>query len=110
MPLRLNTRAKETPPVCDLQFQSKHISNSLSTYPLCRVVHMYAVMYIPAVPYTPSNAAYIAKQKESFLKGIPPPDYPFTGSEAGFNGTGTAEDIVVPFGRKAMGFEVEVAA
>lgn len=67
-------------------------------------------MYIPAVPYTPSNAAYIAKQKESFLQGVPPPDYPFTGSEAAFKGTGKVEDIVGTVGRKAMGFEVEVAA
>ena len=109
MRLRLNIRAKETPPVCDLQFPSRRISNSLSISFNPRTP-CFIVMYIPAVPYTPSNAAYIAKQKESFLKGIPPPDYPFTGSEAGFNGTGTAEDIVVPFGRKAMGFEVEVAA
>ncbi|KAI0084900.1 DUF1479-domain-containing protein [Irpex rosettiformis] len=68
-----------------------------------------SVLYIPAVPHTPSNAAYIAKQKESFLQGIPPPDYPFTGSEAGFKGVGTIQDIL-PFGRTAMGFDVEVAA
>jgi len=69
-----------------------------------------SVMYIPAVPYTPSNAAYIAKQKESFLQGVPPPDYPFTGSESGFTGVGTVEDIDNLIGRKAMGFAVEMAA
>ncbi|KAF5387485.1 hypothetical protein D9757_006555 [Collybiopsis confluens] len=35
-----------------------------------------AVMYIPAVPTTPNNKAYIEKQKDSFLKSVSPPDFP----------------------------------
>ena len=27
-------------------------------------------MYIPAVPNTPANAAYVARQREAFLRGI----------------------------------------
>lgn len=65
------------------------------------------MMYISAVPYTPQNAAYIAKQKESFLQGTAPPDYPQTGSEAQFAGTGTLEDITGAAGRRAMGFVIE---
>ena len=67
-------------------------------------------MYIPAVPYTPSNAAYVARQKESFLQGIPPPDFPKWQGETGFAGIGTPEDIAHPLGKKAMGFAVEAAA
>ena len=66
-------------------------------------------MYIPAVPYTSQNAAYIEKQKNSFLKGVPPPDFPAWQGEKGFVGVASAEDIVSPIGRKAMGFAVEVA-
>lgn len=68
-------------------------------------------MYIPAVPKTPANAAYIEKQKDAFLKAIPPSDYPNTGSELKFEGCGTLNDIDNALGRKAMGFaEVAVAA
>ena len=61
-------------------------------------------MYIPAVPHTPFNAAYIEKQKAAFLKGAPPPDYPQDGGEEGFVGAGKVEEIVSPVGLKAMGF------
>ena len=63
-------------------------------------------MYISAVPHTPQNATYIAKQKEYFLKGIAPPDYPPT-EEAAFTGTGKFEDIGSVQGRRAMGFAAE---
>ncbi|CAL1716090.1 unnamed protein product [Somion occarium] len=68
-----------------------------------------SVMYIPAVPYTPQNAAYIARQKESFLQGVPPPDFPVYKSETGFVGIGKPEDIENPIAKKAMGFQIEVA-
>ncbi|CAE7087068.1 unnamed protein product [Rhizoctonia solani] len=35
-----------------------------------------AVMYIPAVPATTANAAYVARQRDKFLAGMPPPDFP----------------------------------
>ena len=66
-------------------------------------------MYIPAVPYTSQNAAYIEKQKDSFLRGVPPPDFPAWKGEKEFVGVGTTEDIASPIGKKAMGFTVEVA-
>ncbi|KAJ3490842.1 hypothetical protein NLI96_g1126 [Meripilus lineatus] len=67
------------------------------------------VMYIPAVPYTSQNAAYVERQKDSFLKGVPPPDFPAWKGEHGFTGVGTTEDITSPIGKKAMGLAVEVA-
>ncbi len=33
-------------------------------------------MYIPATPLTLANGKYIATQREHFLRGIPPPDFP----------------------------------
>ena len=71
---------------------------------------MCAVMYIPAVPHTPANAAYVARQRESFLRGVPPPDFPVWAGEAGFAGLGTPADIAGAAGRRAMGFAVEAAA
>ncbi|KAH9847534.1 DUF1479-domain-containing protein [Lenzites betulinus] len=67
------------------------------------------VMYIPAVPYTPTNAAYVQKQRESFLQGVAPPDFPATKGEAHCAGVGKAEDIDNPAGKRAMGFTIEVA-
>ncbi|KAI0339923.1 DUF1479-domain-containing protein [Trametopsis cervina] len=68
------------------------------------------VMYIPAVPSTPANASYIARQKESFLQGLPPPDFPKWAGEGGFTGLGKPEDIDTLVGRKAMGLPIEGAA
>ena len=67
-------------------------------------------MYIPAVPHTRANADYVARQRESFLRGVPPPDFPKWEGETGFEGIGTPEDIAHPLGKRAMGFVVETAA
>ncbi|TCD66348.1 hypothetical protein EIP91_001452 [Steccherinum ochraceum] len=67
------------------------------------------VMYIPAVPSTPQNMAYVHRQKESFLAGIPPPDFPRTQGESNFVGLGTLEDIESLIGKKAMGVAIPVA-
>jgi hypothetical protein len=60
-------------------------------------------MYIPAVPTTPQNTAYVARQKETFLQGVPPPDFPKTGPEGQFIGAGKDEHVIGTAGRKAMG-------
>ena len=36
----------------------------------------FLVMYIPAVPLTPLNLEYIKHQRDSFLRGLPGPDFP----------------------------------
>ncbi|KAH8110499.1 DUF1479-domain-containing protein [Phellopilus nigrolimitatus] len=99
------------------------LSESMTSVPLvrpgdmifwhCDVVHSVeqehtgnddsAVMYIPAVPLTPQNLAYIERQKESFLKGIPPPDFPKGAGEDSFIGTGRETDVIGETARKAMG-------
>lgn len=61
-------------------------------------------MYIPAVPSTPQNLAYIQKQKEAFVQGITPPDFAASPPEANYVGVGKPEDIMCEEGRVAMGF------
>jgi hypothetical protein len=62
------------------------------------------------VPLTPQNAEYIQKQKECFLQGKAPPDFPRAQQlEANFKGIGKQEDIVERLGREAMGLPIEVA-
>ncbi|ODN76798.1 hypothetical protein L202_05400 [Cryptococcus amylolentus CBS 6039] len=64
-----------------------------------------AVMYIPAVPLTLQNAAYVNDQKQTFLKGKPGPDFPGGAGESDFEGRGQVEDIESLEGRRAMGLE-----
>ncbi|KAJ7919248.1 hypothetical protein B0H13DRAFT_2230932 [Mycena leptocephala] len=68
-----------------------------------------AVMYIPAVPLTPENARYVERQKDHFLKGVPPPDYAAATTGVGLVGLGSDKDIEEPLGRKAMGLPIFVA-
>ena len=63
------------------------------------------VMYIPAVPLTPYNQAYIERQKASFLSGERPPDYPRGKGESTFVGVATVNDVVGMVGKRAMGLQ-----
>ncbi|KAJ7895767.1 hypothetical protein B0H13DRAFT_1885471 [Mycena leptocephala] len=67
-----------------------------------------AVMYIPAVPLTPANARYVERQKDHFLKGVPPPDYAAATTGVGLVGLGSDKDIEESLGRKAMGLPISV--
>jgi len=63
-----------------------------------------SVMYIPAIPTTIPNKAYIRRQLEAFLKGIPPSDFPQDVlPETGNKGIAVEFDIVGEAGRRAMG-------
>ena len=68
--------------------------------------HYQSVMYIPAMPNTPQNAAYIARQRETFLAGMPPPDFPQMGPAGHLIGIGKDSDVVGDIGRKAMDLAV----
>ncbi|KAF4971595.1 hypothetical protein FSARC_1627 [Fusarium sarcochroum] len=61
------------------------------------------VFYIPSVPLTPNNAHYVAQQRDAFLQGIPPPDFPGGSGESEFSDRGTTKDILSDSGRLAMG-------
>ncbi|KAG8897338.1 hypothetical protein FRC01_011376 [Tulasnella sp. 417] len=63
-----------------------------------------SVFYIPASPLTAKTAEYIKRQKDVFLRGVPPPDFPGGVGENGFQDVGTSSDILTAEGREAFGF------
>ncbi|KAJ3978757.1 hypothetical protein F5890DRAFT_1548062, partial [Lentinula detonsa] len=63
-----------------------------------------AVMYIPAMPITPMNKAYVERQKESFLQSVSPPDFPK--SSQNFVGIGKSTDFLSPIGLQVMGLPI----
>ena len=64
-------------------------------------------MYIPAVPLTPQNQAYVEQQKATFLSGEQPPDFPKGKNESNFVGVATANDVIGMAGRRAMGLPLD---
>ena len=60
-------------------------------------------MYIPAIPLTPQNQAYVERQKTKFLSADCPPDFSGKG-EATFRGVATVNDVGMA-GRRAMGLQ-----
>ncbi|OSC96782.1 DUF1479-domain-containing protein [Trametes coccinea BRFM310] len=64
-----------------------------------------SVLYIPAVPLTERNAAYLRDQRATFMQGLPSPDFPSGEGESRFVGRGALEDIRSRDGRRMLGFE-----
>lgn len=65
-------------------------------------------MYIPVCPTTISNAAYVARQRDTFREGLPGPDFPGGKGESEHSGrpTETFMQRNVPSdGLQAMGLE-----
>jgi hypothetical protein len=62
-----------------------------------------SVLYIPSVPLTLANVRYIKDQREQYLAGVPPPDFPGGVGESAFKGKGSTEDILTLEGKRAMG-------
>ncbi|KIM63346.1 hypothetical protein SCLCIDRAFT_1214235, partial [Scleroderma citrinum Foug A] len=62
-----------------------------------------AVMYIPAMPKTPQNWAYILRQAEAFQKGTNPPDFGQATGGVTYVGLAVESDIKGHAGRMAMG-------
>ncbi|GLA53892.1 hypothetical protein AnigIFM63604_011196 [Aspergillus niger] len=52
-----------------------------------------SVMYIPACPVTEENAAYVQRQREEFIAGTPPPDFPGGEGESNFVGRTTEDSL-----------------
>jgi hypothetical protein len=63
------------------------------------------VMYIPSVPMCDMNVDYIKAQKEAFLKGVPPPDFPGGIGESKHVGMGQEGSLKGVTARSAFGFE-----
>jgi hypothetical protein len=87
------------------------VSRDISILKARSLLTLRTVMYIPAVPLTPQNQAYVERQKAAFLQGQRPPDFPKgTGEgEAGYVGIASVDDVISKEGRRAMGL-VEVGA
>ncbi|RPD60796.1 DUF1479-domain-containing protein [Lentinus tigrinus ALCF2SS1-6] len=64
-----------------------------------------SVLYIPAVPLTEGNVAYMRDQRDTFLRGLPSPDFPGGEGESQFVGRARLEDITHADGRRILGFE-----
>ncbi|KAM0756549.1 DUF1479-domain-containing protein [Meredithblackwellia eburnea MCA 4105] len=64
-----------------------------------------SVMYIPEVPLTKRNWSYVENQREDFLIGVPPSDFPGGVGEKGFVGRATQEDVQGIVARRAMGLD-----
>ncbi|KAH7883473.1 hypothetical protein F5I97DRAFT_1982147 [Phlebopus sp. FC_14] len=69
-----------------------------------------SVLYIPAVPLSVKNAAYLCDQRTNFMHGLPAPDFPGGEGESRFLGRGMLQDINSREGQQALGFEPFVAA
>jgi len=63
------------------------------------------VFYIPAVPLTENNVAYVSQQRDAFLKGVPPPDFPGGAGESSFADRATPKDLLSDVGRRGMGLD-----
>ncbi|SRR5258708_2398875 len=71
---KLTIKGSGTRPVrYDLNYFNVTRDSFKSTITLRR--HNLLVMYIPAVPLTPQNLDYIKRQRDSFLRGFPGPDF-----------------------------------
>lgn len=55
--------------------------------------------------YTDFLQQYIAQQRDAFLKGVPPPDFPGGLGETGFPDRANVKDIQSEAGRVAMGLD-----
>jgi len=61
-------------------------------------------MYIPSVPLCDMNVDYIKVQKEAFLEGVPPPDFPGGLGESKHVGKGQESSLTEGLARSAFGF------
>ena len=64
-----------------------------------------SVFYIPAAPLCEVNVNYLARQREAFVHGIPPPDFPGGEGESHHLGRATPAEAIELGGGRAMGFE-----
>lgn len=68
-----------------------------------------SVFYIPSVPGCELNMRGIAAQRDHFLEGKTPPDFPQNHSEVDFAGRATVDDLT-PVGRRMMGVDAWLGA
>lgn len=64
-----------------------------------------SVLYIPACPLTLTTAKYLKQQRDGFVRGVPPSDFPQGVGESGFVGRAGEKDVATREGRRVLGFE-----
>ncbi|EFQ36267.1 hypothetical protein CGRA01v4_14991 [Colletotrichum graminicola] len=64
-----------------------------------------SVLYVPVCPATDLNVAYLARQREAFLSGLPGPDFPGGKGESEHVGRPGEEAVRGAEARRAMGLE-----
>ncbi len=72
-----------------------------------------SVLYIPVCPTTKASAEYVARQREAFRQGTPPPDFPGGEGESRHVGRATEEYVREHChvdGLQAMGLDKLVVA
>ncbi|KAF8341047.1 hypothetical protein F5887DRAFT_888290 [Amanita rubescens] len=69
-----------------------------------------SVMYIPTAPLTIDNAHYLRLQRENFVAGLPPPDFPGGRGESECIGRATIDVLKSTEARRTAGFEPFVAS
>ncbi|OHE91102.1 hypothetical protein CORC01_13584 [Colletotrichum orchidophilum] len=69
-----------------------------------------SVIYIPVCPVTDLNVAYLARQRDAFLEGLPGPDFPGGKGESEHVGRPGEDAIRGVEARRAMGLEKLVGA
>jgi hypothetical protein len=62
------------------------------------------------VPTTKQNLEYIDRQRDTFERGVTPPDFPLADPETTYVGVGRPEHIQGNLGRRAMGLATSAAA
>lgn len=65
-----------------------------------------SVLYIPAAPLSKASAEYAVRQRNAFLSGATPPDFPSGDGESG-GGMAAMKDVIGEEGRRAMGLGTE---
>lgn len=64
-----------------------------------------SVFYIPAAPLCDVNVDYLLHQRNAFIHGIPPPDFPGGEGESKHVARATPDDLMKLGGGRGMGFE-----
>jgi hypothetical protein len=54
-------------------------------------------------PFANYSQHYVAQQRDAFLQGVPPPDFPGGAGESEFSDKATTKDILSNSGKRAMG-------
>ncbi|OJJ98613.1 hypothetical protein ASPACDRAFT_121159 [Aspergillus aculeatus ATCC 16872] len=91
--LRLNKTMVHMPKIAPGDYVAWHCDTIHSVDKVHQGRGDSSVLYIPACPVTEANAQYVRRQREDFLNGVPPPDFPGGKGESEHIGRTTQADL-----------------